>query len=180
MNATTTQKINDLKAQYASERAAAAARPVAYHIGISGGKDSTALLLWYVYESGLPLESLVVTFSDTGNEHDWTYWYVRYLSKNVFKIHWLKPEKAFYELAKQRRRFPSTIARFCTQLLKMTPTKVFIEGLQAQGFTVVAMSGVRASESADRAKLPDVELAAESYFGCDQWRPLLRWSLGDP
>jgi 7-cyano-7-deazaguanine synthase in queuosine biosynthesis len=42
------------------------------HIGISGGKDSTALLLWAVHESGYPKESIHATFCDTDNEHQIT------------------------------------------------------------------------------------------------------------
>jgi hypothetical protein len=37
------------------------------HCGCSGGKDSTALLLWMVHESGYHLESIRPTFCDTGN-----------------------------------------------------------------------------------------------------------------
>lgn len=50
------------------------------HIGISGGKDSTALLLWAVHESGYDPNSLDVTFCNTHNEHQITYDYVRMLS----------------------------------------------------------------------------------------------------
>jgi 3'-phosphoadenosine 5'-phosphosulfate sulfotransferase (PAPS reductase)/FAD synthetase len=167
------------KQQYEKSAIVEDDKPVIYHIGISGGKDSTALLLWYIYESGLPLEQLVVTFSDTRNEHEWTYWYVRWLSKNIFKIHWIRAELGFYDLVKQRRRFPSQMARFCTQYLKMMPSKLFIQELQAKGYRVMALSGVRASESADRAKLPPTESAAESYFGCEQMRPLLTWKIAD-
>jgi len=46
-----------------------------YHIGISGGKDSTAALLWATRESGWPHDKIRVTFCDTGNEHQFTYDY---------------------------------------------------------------------------------------------------------
>jgi 3'-phosphoadenosine 5'-phosphosulfate sulfotransferase (PAPS reductase)/FAD synthetase len=76
------------------------------HVGVSGGKDSTALLLWAVHESGYPRESLRASFADTGNELDVTYDYVRMLGETVFPITWLKPERDFYELAKHKKRFP--------------------------------------------------------------------------
>lgn len=38
-----------------------------YHVGISGGKDSGALLLWMVHESGIPADQIIATFCDTGN-----------------------------------------------------------------------------------------------------------------
>lgn len=34
------------------------------HIGLSGGKDSTALLGWALHESGYPRESLRFSFCD--------------------------------------------------------------------------------------------------------------------
>lgn len=33
-----------------------------YHVGISGGKDSTAALLWLVHESGVPKHRINATF----------------------------------------------------------------------------------------------------------------------
>ena len=49
------------------------------HIGCSGGKDSTALLLWAIFESGYSRDSLDVSFCDTGNEAPATYDYISYL-----------------------------------------------------------------------------------------------------
>ncbi len=66
-----------------------------YHIGVSGGKDSTALLLWAVNESGYPRDRIVASFCDTGNEHQITYDYVRMLSDKVFHIPVGRKEKAF-------------------------------------------------------------------------------------
>lgn len=149
------------------------------YIGISGGKDSTALLLWAVHESGYPRESLRVTFCDTGNEAEETYEYVRMLSETVHPVHWIKPPLDFYELAEKRGRFPSPKVRFCTQELKMKPTKADIDALLAAGHTVLAHSGVRAAESADRARMEEREPAWLSYFGVETYRPLLRWSLAD-
>ena len=149
------------------------------HGGVSGGKDSTALLLWMVHESGYPLESLDFTFSDTGNEAPETYDYVKMLSSRVHPIKTLTPPLDYYALAAQRQRFPSPKARFCTTELKMLPSKAHMDALIAEGFTVINHSGVRASESADRAKLEAHEPAWLSYFGCPGFRPLLRWTLAD-
>mgnify|MGYP000940027294 FL=1 len=52
-------------------------------ISVSGGKDSTALLLLAI-ERGA--ESMQAVFADTGNEHSITYDYVQYLSDTVFPI----------------------------------------------------------------------------------------------
>lgn len=52
-------------------------------ISVSGGKDSTALLLLAIERS---TENMQAVFADTGNEHQQTYDYVQYLSENVFPI----------------------------------------------------------------------------------------------
>ena len=52
-------------------------------VGISGGKDSGAVLLWLVYESGIPKHKINATFCDTGNEHEWTYQQVDMLSQKA-------------------------------------------------------------------------------------------------
>lgn len=154
-------------------------RGVRYHLGISGGKDSTALLLWAKYESGYTAEQLCVTFCDTGNESGITYAHIQMLSERVHPIEVIRPPLNFWELAAHKKRFPAAKARFCTQHLKMLPTKAYVRALIEQGFAVTVLSGVRAAESDDRAKLPERESARTSFFGCDLYRPLLRWSLED-
>ena len=52
-------------------------------ISVSGGKDSTALLLLAIERQP---ENLSAVFADTGNEHQITYDYVQYLNDNVFPI----------------------------------------------------------------------------------------------
>ena len=148
-----------------------------YHVGVSGGKDSTALLLWAVYESGIPHDQLVVSFCDTKNEAECTYDHIQMLSEKVFPIETIETE-GFFELAKRKKRFPSTKARFCTQELKLKPTKAYIEKLSERG-AVIGLSGVRRGESFERSKLPEWGSPLESYFGIREWRPLIDWSLKD-
>lgn len=52
-------------------------------ISVSGGKDSTALLLLAIERQP---ENLSAVFADTGNEHPITYEYVQYLNDTVFPI----------------------------------------------------------------------------------------------
>jgi len=52
-------------------------------ISVSGGKDSTALLLLAIERQPDNLEAV---FADTGNEHQITYDYVQYLNDKVFPI----------------------------------------------------------------------------------------------
>lgn len=59
-------------------------------ISVSGGKDSTALLLLAIERQP---ENLQAVFADTGNEHEQTYEYVRYLEQATgVPIRWVKAD----------------------------------------------------------------------------------------
>ncbi len=61
-------------------------------ISVSGGKDSTALLLLAIERQP---DNLQAVFADTGNEHDLTYDYVRYLEQATgVAIRWVKADFA--------------------------------------------------------------------------------------
>jgi len=132
-----------------------------------------------VHESGIPREQIVATFCDTGNEIEETYEHVRLMSEKIHPIETIYPPLDFYALARKKKRFPSTKARFCTQDLKMKPSKDYIDNLMREGFTVVAVSGVRADESFERSQLPEHGHPMDSYYGIEEWRPLLNWEIED-
>lgn len=148
-----------------------------YHVGISGGKDSTDLALWAWYESGLPREKIRVTFCDTENEDPLTYAFIDLL-RDHFPVHVVKPEMGFYDLARHKQRFPATRSRFCTQYLKIIPTREDVMELRRQGYEVVRFSGVRHAEghsSNDRGSAPLWEL----HDGDFTWvhRPILHHTI---
>lgn len=58
-------------------------------ISVSGGKDSTALLLLAIERQP---DNLQAVFADTGNEHQITYDYVQYLNDKVFPIRTVKAD----------------------------------------------------------------------------------------
>lgn len=58
-------------------------------VSVSGGKDSTALLLLAIERQP---DNLQAVFADTGNEHELTYEYVQYLNDNVFPIRTVKAD----------------------------------------------------------------------------------------
>lgn len=59
-------------------------------ISVSGGKDSTALLLLAIERQ---TENIQAVFADTGNEHEQTYDYVRYLERSTgMPIRWVKAD----------------------------------------------------------------------------------------
>jgi 3'-phosphoadenosine 5'-phosphosulfate sulfotransferase (PAPS reductase)/FAD synthetase len=159
---------------------------VLHHIGCSGGKDSTALLLWAIYESGLPHESLRVTFCDTGNEDVLTYQHLllideRILEPNRLFLEVLEPERNFFELAFWKHRFPARKAQFCTHFLKLYPTQEWVHEAQRQGHEVVVLNGKRTGESAQRdAAMKDLpERAWSPFWACEEWAPLTTWTIED-
>ncbi len=147
-----------------------------YHVGVSGGKDSGAVLLWMVHKSGIPKHQINATFCDTGNEHEWTYEQVRILSK-IHPIETLYPDLDFYDLVRKKGVFPSARRRFCTEHLKIRPSQDHIQYLKEAHDCVVAVSGVRGNESADRATY--LEWDFSGHLLTLQWRPLIAWKFED-
>jgi 3'-phosphoadenosine 5'-phosphosulfate sulfotransferase (PAPS reductase)/FAD synthetase len=56
---------------------------------VSGGKDSTALLLLAIERQP---DNMQAVFADTGNEHEITYEYVQYINDKVFPIRMIKAD----------------------------------------------------------------------------------------
>jgi 3'-phosphoadenosine 5'-phosphosulfate sulfotransferase (PAPS reductase)/FAD synthetase len=150
-----------------------------HHIlSFSGGKDSTATLLYLLKEKGLHPH---VLFCDTGNETPETYQYVDYISRLIERwgyppIIRLKGEDDFYSLAKKKQRFPSIKARFCTEWLKIVP---FLRWLEEQAFSddCVIVTGIRKTESKARSKRQEFE--ESKIYGRPQWNPIVAWSIAE-
>lgn len=151
-----------------------------FHLGISGGKDSTAAMLWLLFESGIPRDKIRLSFCDTGNEDALTYAYIKMLSGNFHHIETIKPERDFWELARWKRRFPSTRARFCTQHLKIIPTQKYITSILDSGLNIVTMSGTRREEAhAGNVRGTQPQFEQLTAIGCDVYRPIIEWSIDD-
>lgn len=156
-----------------------------YHLGVSGGKDSTALLLWAIHESGLPRDQLRVTFCDTGNEDPVTYAHITLLDQIAREagipggVETIIPALPFFELAFARGRFPWRKAQFCTIELKIAPTKRWLAARWAEGHEVVIINGKRMGESHARKKSMKDKPARgfSDYWGCEEWAPLRDWTL---
>lgn len=83
----------------------------------------------------------------------------------------------FLDLCIWKGRFPSTRARFCTFELKHRPIEEqIIQPLLGQFDDVVSWQGVRAQESASRAKLSMLEQDVGNQTGLHVYRPLLQWT----
>lgn len=159
-----------------------------FHVGVSGGKDSGAALLFIARESGIDAAKIRASFCDIGNDHEWTIQHVKTLSDMVHPIETIYPDfcdvkdglsgkMGFFDLAFYKHRFPSTKVRFCTEYLKIFTTQRHILKLRYEGWNVIAVSGVRADESDDRALLPEWSYSGNLFVW--EWRPLIKWQLAD-
>jgi len=185
-------------------------------VSVSGGKDSTALLLLAIERK---TENLEAVFADTGNEHSITYDYVSYLNDEVFPIRTIRADfseqitkkkqfvlakwtekgvpqdtieraaaalvpsgNPFLDLCLWKGRFPSTMARFCSEELKRNPIieQVYMPYLE-DGTSVISWQGVRRDESASRKNLPEKELVGTFKNGATltNYRPILDWTAKD-
>lgn len=75
-------------------------------ISISGGKDSTAMLLLAIERQ---TENMIAVFADTGHEHPQTYEYVQYLNDKVFPIRTIRAD--FSDLIESRREMMKRVIR---------------------------------------------------------------------
>jgi 3'-phosphoadenosine 5'-phosphosulfate sulfotransferase (PAPS reductase)/FAD synthetase len=137
---------------------------------VSGGKDSTALIL-ALKEADLPFQAV---FADTGWEAPETYRYLDTLRELVCPIAVVNPKRNMVDAIRHRAGFPARMQRWCTRDLKITPLRKYHDAIGADTVSVV---GIRADESESRSKMS--ELDDDERWGGWVWRPLLRWSLAD-
>lgn len=168
-------------------------------VGFSGGIDSQACVGW-VLERHDPADVIVINSDAGGNEHPLTTEHVEWYSANVHPVVMVRAVVAdlggvgsrdggtrdrrrslgedapltFDRLAFVKGRFPSLKAQFCTEYLKLAPQRREMAKLFDAGHDVIRYAGVRADESADRAKLPERQW--DDYYDCELVRPLLRWT----
>ncbi len=170
-----------------------------YYVAVSGGKDSTATLLWCL--DNLPKEKIKVFFIDIGNESTITLDYIRYLEQELKHRIWrITPKKTFSELILEKKFFPSPYARFCTNLLKIEPAKEILNILKGKKKNIenikntdqiikiknslpknpkiLVITGVRADESLTRSKYSQYD-KNNPLTQTDVFRPILYWSVED-
>lgn len=120
-------------------------------VPISGGKDSQCCLKLAITK--FKPEEVLGVFCDTQYEHPYTYEHVKLLETlyNV-KVLYLN-DGGVYERIKKYGRFPSDIARFCTDQLKIRTAKIlynYLSKAQESGFEV--WYGMRLGESYQRSE----------------------------
>lgn len=150
---------------------------------VSGGKDSTALIL-ALREAEIPARFV---FADTGWEADGTYDYLDYLRSTLgIVIDVVGVDGGMEGEVKRQARFAGRRQRWCTRVLKIEPLRAYHDAaIERDGIETVSAIGIRAAESDARAN--DVEWVDEPERGPDGekawggyvWRPLVRWSVRD-
>lgn len=138
---------------------------------VSGGKDSTALLL-ALREAGIEARHV---FADTGWEAQETLDYIDLLrSKLRIEIDTVGVEGGMEARCRHRAGFPGRMQRFCTRELKIQPLRAYHDAL---GVETISAMGVRGEESTRRAAMAEWE--DDDEWGGYVWRPLLRWTVED-
>ncbi len=148
-------------------------------VSVSGGKDSTALIL-ALREAGIPARYV---FADTGWEADETYWYLDYLRERLeITIKVVGVDGGMVARIRQRAGFPARKSRFCTRELKIEPLRAHHdEVIEQTGIETICAIGIRGQESDPRSKMTEWEDEGPTFnrerWGGYVWRPLLTWTV---
>jgi len=118
-------------------------------VPVSGGKDSQACLKM----AALTGKKVIGLFCDTKYEHPITYQHIEKL-KIIYgvDIHVIAHGRTPLELSVKNGRFPSDIARHCTDALKIRQTRIFLDEYSKQYGGVELWYGMRSGESHARRK----------------------------
>jgi 3'-phosphoadenosine 5'-phosphosulfate sulfotransferase (PAPS reductase)/FAD synthetase len=147
-------------------------KKVKHVLGLSGGKDSSALAL-YVKETRPEIE-VEYFFTDTGYELPETNEFIDQLEEKLGYIHRLndrslnnmegRGDKTFVHLLKEHGNYlPSQRDRWCTIQMKLKPFEQWVDGFIRDGYEVKNYVGIRADEP-DRIGYMVIEKPIESIF----------------
>ena len=141
-------------------------------VSYSGGKDSTACLLWAL-ETGLPVR---VIWVDTGNELPEMPEYMRYIEGALgVRIETVRREgHSFDEMTRRRGMWPIPGRCMVSRANKQDAFKWYLQATDTPQSALLIL-GQRREESASRAALPDFSPIVRSGLPC--YRPILDWTL---
>ena len=121
-------------------------------VAFSGGKDSHASLLLAVQKWGA--KNVTAVYCDTQWEHALIYPFIEDVCKRLeVELVILQAEYSFIELAIKRGRFPSTKAKFCTEVLKVKPMIDYVLLQLEKHEYLIVVQGIRKDESEARSKM---------------------------
>ncbi len=121
---------------------------VKHVLGLSGGKDSSALAVFM--RDNYPELEIEYFFTDTGEELEEVYEYLNMLEGYLGKsINYLDPERDFKFWMKQYNNFlPSAQQRWCTVRLKLMPFERWVQKeFLDNGYAVKSYVAIRSDES---------------------------------
>jgi len=131
-------------------------------VPFSGGKDSQTCLKIAVNEYGA--DNVLALFCDTGFEHPLTYSHVDATTKKYCCDLITLKAGTVKELSMKYKRLPGGGSRFCTEQLKIRPSKFFYKFLaKKQGCGFDVWLGMRSDESKAREKRYKGKLSTEMY-----------------
>lgn len=149
---------------------------------VSGGKDSTALIL-ALREAEIQARYV---FADTAWEADETYGYLDTLRDQLgITIDVVGLDGGMLRLAREKAGFPMRRGRWCTEKLKLIPLRAYHDEAVATGIETISAVGIRAQESEERAAQSEWVDDGPTFstdpprWGGYIWRPLLKWSVED-
>ena len=140
-----------------------------YILSFGGGLNSIALLV-YILKNKMPLD--MVIFSDTGDEHDYTYESVKFYKKYAedhgirFDIVKSTNNMSLYEYCYNKKITPSRMTRNCTKNFKITPMRQNITKVYGKRSPTVLYIGI-AYEEIHRMKDSDVKYIKNVFPLCD-------------
>jgi 3'-phosphoadenosine 5'-phosphosulfate sulfotransferase (PAPS reductase)/FAD synthetase len=142
----------------------------------SGGKDSTALVLYLLYESGIPKDQIHIVFADTGWEHQHTYEQLQLMSElhHVEIVRSKKYPEGMPQLMKERG-IPMQKARFCTQELKVFPIREYLANFNVY----VQAKGIRKEEATANNNRDVDEFEYDYGTLMYTWYPIAEYTLQD-
>lgn len=152
---------------------------IPFVVNISGGKDSTALLLWI--KAHYPSNPITALYNDTGFEHPGVLQYIQNLTSQVDVPLVVLGSQGLLNIVEARGIVPGFRCRYCTRALKMNPAAKWIRHNFPMG-KVINCFGFRAEESPARAKKEILTLYDDL---CTHKRevlnfaPLLDWRTAD-
>ena len=152
-----------------------------YIVSVSGGKDSTACLL-YMLERVPKKDDVIPVFCDTKWESDVTYKYLDYLEAKLdINITRLESEGMF-ELSKRKNFVINRNIRSCTLELKIKPFEKYLkENFVDKGIEFMVVEGIRREESQSRADTEVFNIKKSTITGEKFYKPTLYpiayWSI---
>jgi len=143
-----------------------------YIVSVSGGKDSTASLL-YMLER-VPREDVIAVFCDTKWESDVVYKYLEYLEARLdIEIVRIESEGMF-ELSKRKNFVVNRQMRSCTLELKIKPFERWLkDNFVDKGIEFIVVEGIRREESQSRADTEVFNVKKSTIKGEKFYKPTL-------